>query len=206
MPNSLPVAFEILETPDWDWNKVFRHWVPGDPYQPELLTPEYYRVKYAVAQFVEPKSICEIGVRAGYSAAAFLLGAPEATVFVGIDPDEGHHGGVVGFYQHARTTLSHYPHVKATFYNDNSQYLTRLPDGPFDFVHVDGDHTYQGCRHDLEMVLDSGAKWILIDDIDFLVDVKNATLDVINERGIKEAMYVPDQGYRGNILIKNPKA
>lgn len=189
-------------TPDWDWSKVHRHWVDGDPYQPDPLTPEYYRIKYAVALWTQAKSICEIGVRAGYSAAAFFQAKPVR--YVGLDSDEGHHGGVQGYIREGRKTLAHYAGIETKLMLGNTQQMTALPDGPYDLVHIDGDHTYAGARHDIRLALESGSTWILVDDVDFLADVDHAVRDAITAHEITEAYYVPDQGYRGNVLLRNP--
>ncbi len=46
----------------------------------------YYRMKWAIAKVIQPKSILEIGVRYGYSAISFLSACPDAQ-YVGIDND-----------------------------------------------------------------------------------------------------------------------
>lgn len=198
----IPV-FTKSQTPEWNWNNVVRHWVPGDPYQLEHLTEEYYRMKYAVANFVKPQSICEIGVRAGYSAAAFLQ-AGHTTRYVGIDYDQGTHGGVVGYASHAKTMLAHYDVTNHVYQGLDSQTLTELPDGMYDLLHIDGDHSYRGAYHDIKLGMKS-AKWILIDDTDFMPKtVGFAAFDAIRDYDVSECYYVYDRGYRGNILIKNP--
>lgn len=196
--------FKSTETPNWDWNKVLRHWVPDDPYQPDWGAKEYYRMKYAVANFIKPKSICEIGVRAGYSAAAFLQ-AGHTKCYVGIDFNAGTDGGIVGYTEYAKKLLEQYD-VKYHIHNNmNSQLLTNLPDGPCDLLHVDGDHSRLGAYHDIVLGLRSAATWILVDDTDFILTVSQGTFDVIRDFQIEEAYYVYDDKYRGNILIKNPQ-
>ena len=55
----------------------------------------YYEVKYNIAKEVNPKVIAEIGVRAGYSAWAFLSACPDAK-YHGFDAENGTHGGQGG--------------------------------------------------------------------------------------------------------------
>ena len=197
----IPV-FMSTETPDWNWANVLRHWIPGDPFQPEQLTVEYYRMKYAVANFIKPKTICEIGVRAGYSAAAFLQ-AGHTKKYVGIDFNAGTHGGIPGYTDYAVRTLSVY-NVETIIHNRvDSQTLDILPDGPFDLLHVDGDHSAEGAYNDIKLGIKS-AKWILVDDTDYIDTVSFGTFKAISDFKIEEAYYVYDKKYRGNILIKNP--
>jgi len=68
---------------------LFADWVP------------YYKTKWAIARVLQPASILEIGVRYGYSAAAFLNACPGAT-YLGIDLDSDTFGGVKGAIQWAR--------------------------------------------------------------------------------------------------------
>lgn len=187
-------------TPRWNWELVRRHWVAGDPYQIEPDTPEYYRVKYAVAELVQPKSILEIGVRAGYSAAAFLQ-AGHTTHYTGFDLNEGTWGGVKDFQKHAEKAIGKYG-VEATFLTGDSQQLTTLPGGPYDLVHVDGDHSKAGALHDVLLALDSGAKWVLVDDYDYIPPVAFGANAAIRGRNVR-AYQVWDGGYRGNLLIEN---
>lgn len=194
---------ELPATPRWNWELVRRHWVAGDPYQIEPDTPEYYRVKYAVAEFVKPKSILEIGVRAGYSAAAFLQ-AGHTKIFTGLDLNAGTWGGVMGFQAHAEKALGKYG-VEATFITGDSQDLTALPGGPYDLVHVDGDHSREGALHDVTLALDSGAKWVLVDDYDFIPPVAYGANAALRGRHVR-AWHVWDGGYRGNLLIENLEA
>lgn len=198
----LPI-FNSSSTPNWDWASVIKHWIHDDPYQPEHLTEEYYRIKYAIADFLKPKRICEIGVRAGYSAAAFLE-AGHTEFYCGVDYNVGTHGGIVGYSNYAMSTVLPSYKVDFKIYIDvNSQIIHELPDGPFDLLHVDGDHTQKGVYHDISLGMKS-AKWILVDDIDYIVPVAHGTFDAIKDFKVEEAYYVYDQKYRGNILIKNP--
>ena len=191
----------------WDWDKVKRHWLPFDPFRATeprgwQVLAEYYRTKYLIAEWVKPKSLCEIGVRAGYSTAAFLQCGTVET-YMGIDIDENAEGGIKGYAKYVPAMLDHYPEVKEReLLIKDSQDLVSLPGDPFDLVHIDGDHTFAGAVHDIEMVIASGSKWILIDDIDFIPEVAKAANHVIKEWSVKEAYHIAD-GLRGNILIHN---
>lgn len=90
MINSIPyelsqakLDFRIYANPENPLADRFEEWVP------------YYREKFAIARALKPKSILEVGVRFGYSARAFLEGAPSA-FYLGIDLDSDLYGGAQG--------------------------------------------------------------------------------------------------------------
>lgn len=135
----------------------------------------YYAVKHAIAREVAPKRILEIGVRAGYSALAFMTACPKAE-YVGVDAETGKHGGEGGPWMWwAKTLLKGF---NVNLYKLDSQQLDALPEhlGNFDFVHVDGDHSFEGALHDMELcwpkVNVGGA--MLVDDYDYLWPVHEA--------------------------------
>jgi hypothetical protein len=153
------------------WDELQRRWYPGDPFTPDVLAKEYYVQKYQVAAQLQPASVCEIGVRAGYAAFAFLSAVPEAE-YLGIDSGTADREARVDYTRHARGVLMGFgrTHLMAA----DSQRLTRLPftstGARFEFVHVDGGHTTEACLHDLRLAQQSGARWILVDDFDVPAD------------------------------------
>jgi hypothetical protein len=138
----------------------------------------HYETKYAVAARLRPRSICEIGVRGGYSALAFLLACPDSFV-LGIDDDSATHGGMPGMLGHARCILAGRPFALMVY---SSQALPRLP-FDFDLVHVDGDHSYAGTLHDLRLAWDAG-RAVLIDDYHSIPSVGQACDDFFGPRGV----------------------
>jgi predicted O-methyltransferase YrrM len=131
----------------------------GGPYR------ELYRIKHGIAAELRPKSILEIGVRAGYSALAFLAACPGAC-YIGLDAENGAHGGQGGpWIPWARGLLKPY---NASIRITNTQHIRSLRGAflqiwgremgadlslGFDLIHVDGDHTEAGCSHDLGLAL-----------------------------------------------------
>lgn len=148
------------------WEQLKARWYPGDPFEPTDVTRSYYESKYAVVARIAPDSICEIGVRAGYSAFTFLSAIPTAQ-YLGID------NGVCGpqYLDHARSLLSG---SAVQLVQKDTQKLLELPTAsfgrPFTFVHIDGDHSRAGCLHDIELAANSGAHYILVDDFDCPAD------------------------------------
>jgi predicted O-methyltransferase YrrM len=116
------------------------------------------------------RSIVEIGVRAGYSAFAFLCAVPEAH-YLGIDADRGEWGGQEGFFEYAQTTtLREFDNVE--FMRTSSLDLHSLPE-EYDFAHIDGDHSYTGAWHDLNLCA-SCSQVMMVDDYDMIFSVRAA--------------------------------
>lgn len=133
---------------------------------------DIYRTKHQIAWALKSRRILEIGVRAGYSAAAFVHGRTDVW-YTGLDKDEGTHGGVAGYLDGTRFMLSAaYPGAWFDLQRGDSadplvqrrlrQYFART----FDLIHIDGDHTEQGCFNDLYLAKDLVGHngWILTDD------------------------------------------
>lgn len=182
----------------FDWNRLRAHWVAGDPFQPDDAVEQYYAVKAAIAAWLQPNSILEIGVRAGYSALAFWQGS-EFSEYVGLDANQGNWGGIRGYVDHARSLVPN-SHI----YVFDTQKLTDIrglmPPGPV-LAHVDGDHGWAGAKHDIELCLNGGAAYVVVDDYWYVPAVRAAADDVVEERRLACA-YVPDI-MRGNLIIAN---
>jgi predicted O-methyltransferase YrrM len=154
-------------------------------------------VKADVAARLRPRRIAEIGVRAGCSAFAFLSAVPGAS-YLGVDADVAAHGGIPGFLRHARAVLDG---LDATLLRADTRRLEALP-GRFDSVHVDGDHSYAGCLHDLGLAA-RAAPHILVDDYDSHPEVRQACHTFLAAHPAARAEYL-DDGLRGNLLLTLP--
>lgn len=182
--------------------ELLRRWWGSDPYRPTEEALRYYEIKHALVQRLKPRSICEIGVRAGYSAYTFLAAVPAAE-YLGIDIGTG---GVMDVNE-ASACCTHADQILREFMNAqilwaSSQQLKRLPTtekgDSFEFVYVDADHSYIGCAHDL--MLGSLSKWILVDDFDVGPEVRAACRDFLLTHPEWRGEYIPD-GFRGNLLL-----
>lgn len=174
-------------------------------YDVALKQTEHYRIghicfKMAVSRVLSPLHICEIGVSSGGSALAFLMGAPDAA-YCGID-NEGDAATIgADLTQHAKNIL------RANGFNNfvirlaNSLELNYLE--PFDLLHVDGNHEYKHCFHDVLLALYSKTEWILVDDSRDS-QVAAATLDALYKfhPGSCDWAFFDDT-WTGNILIHN---
>jgi len=185
-------------------NKVL---CPLDP-STELFQhyPAYYGVKNEILQtnFPDAKIIGEIGVRAGYSAWAFLQACPGAE-FHGFDMEDPAYGGSDGkFSKWAIDLLKDY---NFNYHKINSQEVDTLMEGKeFDFIHVDGDHTKGGVMHDLDICLKALSPnpkaFLLIDDYSHpqLPAVKEG-VDEWLENNKDKVVYEYKPSLRGEIVI-----
>jgi len=182
---------------DW-WEELVENWMPGDTRsRPDEKRKAYYGAKYEVAQRLQPKLIVEIGVRAGYGAFAMLSACPDAR-YIGIDADNGTHGWTQGALRHATKILAKFGD-RSIWIND-SQEMDRLPEN-IDLLHIDGDHSSEGCYSDLCLADRSGVRWVLVDDYLSLREVREAVDKFALDTG-REGFEVIDDGHRGHALIE----
>ena len=141
---------------------------------------DYYPYLNALAKDLRARKVLEVGVRFGYSAVAFIHGNP-VEEYVGIDAD---------FYETMGSTWSraNFEHLRSTqpfeftLHPVNTQELADLSflgPAPFDFIHIDGDHSYEGAFTDLKNfwnALGIGGH-MLVDDSIFLGAVKSACIN-----------------------------
>lgn len=167
---------------------------------------KYYNVKYNICRKQMPGYIAEIGVRAGYSALAFL-NASNIASYIGFDVNNGTHGGSGGengeYFEWAKKLLEPYDTKLIELDTQKVDSLKEYIPHKIDLFHIDGDHTCHGTLHDLnlayEMLSESGI--ILIDDIAYLDRVRKAVFRWIEKMdGKVVAEFYPS--LRGEIIIR----
>jgi len=162
---------------------------------------DYYRVKHDIVAEFNPKTIVEIGVRAGYSAYYFLQACPDAKYY-GFDADNGTHGGRPKACRWAEKILSEAGRNFEIYWPFDTQKTEFLPQQG-DFYHIDGDHTERGVMHDLDICFNfapSGAL-LLVDDYDYIGTVKSG-IDLWVTRHAAEIEWEYRKSLRGEILIR----
>lgn len=177
--------FRVTANPNDPLKHLFKQWV------------DYYRLKWSIARVLQPASILEVGVRYGYSAAAFLNGSP-GSQYVGIDLDSDNFGGVKGAMLWAKEITRQF---HSEFIVADTQAMVRFPGDTYDLIHLDGQQDGDGSWHDLQLALKQ-ARWILVDGYfwtsrNFLAisHFLHRFRDVIRLYGV-----IP--GYAGELLIR----
>ncbi len=149
-----------------------------------LNAPDYYPYLNALARDFKAERVLEVGVRFGYSAVAFIHGNA-VREYVGLDYD---------LYDPTSSTksrenleaLRQQQHVDVTLLRVDTQSLDNLDmlgGRRFDFIHIDGDHSYEGALTDLRNfwnVLTVGGH-MLVDDSIFYGAVRQACMDFARE-------------------------
>jgi len=164
--------------------------------------PSYYWNKYQFTHIIKPKRVVEIGVRAGYGAWSFLKGyIPES--YIGVDFYEDIGFGSVTlqnkFRKWAENLISELtPNYELRI--ANSQNLDRFPEA--DFYHVDGEHSLEGTYNDIAKCFSAALVngYILVDDFDYIGQVKAATLKFCSQHQDIKWTYKPS--FRGEFLIQ----
>jgi predicted O-methyltransferase YrrM len=183
------------------WSALVAAWYPDDPFAPTDAVRRYYETKHEIVARCRPRSICEIGIRAGYSAFTFLWAVP-GVHYLGIDNGLADKEDAARYLDHAAALLRRFtpPGQMGRVNSQEMRELPRAPNGgPFEFVHVDGDHSYAGCLHDLQLAM-AGAKWVLVDDVDTGLPIRSACQRQLLDAPGWTAQYIPD-GLAGNLLL-----
>jgi predicted O-methyltransferase YrrM len=140
---------------------------PEDAGESYLAGSDYYAWYQAVAACLAPRIVGEIGVRFGYSLKAMLSAAPSVREVVGWDNESYHPRSLDVALRHLRQD---FPGVHFRLLKVDTQELSTLQDSRregFDLLHVDGDHTFEGAKHDLDIAwaaLKQGG-FLLCDDL-----------------------------------------
>ena len=192
-------AFRIPNSQSADfWPQFLAVVHPVDQPVPESWR-QYYTTLIELARQLRPRTVCEIGVRAGYSAFAILSANPSAWMLgVEADLDEANqntHTGGKGLYQHAEKILAGFNYQLLIA---DSHALARLP--ACDLAYIDGDHTFEGCLADLRLA-ERSTDAILVDDYDSLPDVREACDQFAAERPDFKPRYIAN-GLTGFLLFQ----
>jgi predicted O-methyltransferase YrrM len=158
-----------------------------------------YEWKFAIAKFLQPKSVLEIGVRYGYSLASFIMGSDAIEQVEGWDSEIY----VIGSNAVAMLAIQQLPKTPKTVLRkiDSSQ-VKSIP-RQFDLIHVDSSHNYEPCLHDLRMCLGS-TNAILVDDTLTCPDDMRAVKDFCaeNEGSIRALIHIPSHVGESLIIFR----
>lgn len=153
--------------------------------------------KYAVAKYLQPKRILEIGVRYGYSFACFIMGSDDLEYAEGWDSELY----VEGSNKIAVEAIRSLPKsLKTSVRKLDSSTVTALSDR-YDLIHIDSSHNYEICLADIRKCAEM-TKAILVDDTLTCRDDMQAVCDFCkdNER-VKSLVHIPSHVGESLILL-----
>lgn len=182
------------------WQELSAVLHPSDQPPPKTWA-DCYSTKFALAQVLKPQTIFEIGVRTGYSAWTFLRAVPNAR-YLGIDSNSDEHGGFRDAIKHARRLLAAYD---TTILEMSSQEYSASDEvgklSGFDLIHIDGDHSFEGCLFDLQLAKQIGFRHLLVDDFAGIADVRRACQEFADRQSCRLTQLVIDDGHNGSVLF-----
>ena len=182
------------------WPKLSAALHPADRPSPPSWC-RCYETKFALATLLQPKTIFEIGVRAGYSAFAFLHAIPTAS-YLGIDANGDTHGGFRGAILHARQLIA--PFQAEVHEMTSAEFASRHdlhPSRGYDLIHIDGDHSFAGCLFDLRLARELGFRHLLVDDTSGIEYVRESCDQFAAEQTEGLTQIEIDDGHHGAILF-----
>lgn len=151
-----------------------------------------------IAKTIDPKIIVEIGVYRGATLRLLTEVLSPEGVIIGIDDYSYSHNKIFGpdwdYEEHDKD-------VRMIYSDSHGQYAfnklkTILNGRKIDFLHIDGDHSYEGCKTDYEMYspLVRNRGYIAFHDsscdhVCDVVDYVSRRLDLVGE-------FVETHGYR----------
>jgi predicted O-methyltransferase YrrM len=170
-------------------------------YDDWLSAPNYYPLYYAMFQKLSrtdrPTRMLEIGVRTGYMGATFARAARGACLYVGVDPNLYVSNGLQLASQTFKLLRARLPAAEFLLLEgyswDADIQRSLLYSGPFDIIHIDGDHTVPGKLIDLDLarrLVDPGGV-ILVDDYEHHSIVADAIARAWRLGWFREFAYVP---------------
>lgn len=133
--------------------------------------PHYYRLSQHLGQQFERVRMLEIGVRSGYSGVVLSkANSPKPLFYTGVDPNlyvaDGLEKAAKTFstLQNENYSLQYF--LLEGFSGSTAMQNSLRYSGPFEFIHIDGEHTYFGKLFDLWIArnLLAPGGYVLVDD------------------------------------------
>ena len=140
------------------------------------FTMDHVEFLQKIIEDINPKIIWEFGFNTGHSSAIWLT-LSEANVYA-VDPSTDYttHRGALLLKEHFGDRFS-FINVSSQNSNIETVMCTHMPD----LLLVDGDHSYAGCKADLDLAARLKVKHILIDNLEDYMDVRPAAENFLQE-------------------------
>jgi predicted O-methyltransferase YrrM len=153
-------------------------WLESDlsPADPWLTSPSYYPLYYSLFRHLTRQGgfarLLEIGVRTGYVASVFARAAAGRCFYLGIDPNVYIPNGLdlashsLRILRNNRTDFEYA--LLEGYSSDTHIQKSAMSTGPYELVHIDGDHSLKGKLIDLFFAQSVAAPGglVLVDDYD----------------------------------------
>jgi len=170
--------------------------------------PAYFNLYRRCSEGLASVRMLEIGVRTGYQCAVFAraCGRRAPSLFVGIDPNLYVREGMLLASRTCRALKEELPRFEYAFIEgyswENIVQRSAECSGPFDLVHIDGDHSLAGKLVDLAFArrLCAPGGLVLVDDFDHHTAVSEAVRRAFACGWYTEFLYLPT--LRGLAVIK----
>lgn len=195
--------------------KLLPCWLDSDLNRDDdwLTSPDYYPMYYLIFKNLSRKKtksrFLEIGVRTGYMGVVFAKANEGPSFYVGVDPNLYIKNGLelAGCtLKNLRTAIHEFDFALIEGYSWESVIKNSLAHtGPFDIIHIDGDHTLPGKLNDLDLarqLLNDGGI-ILVDDYDHVPIVPEAVQRALTLQWFDEFAYIPTK--RGLAVLRQKK-
>lgn len=155
-----------------------------------------YEVYYAISKYFQPKSILEIGVRFGYSLGAMIVASDNIENAIGYDIDQYDKDSTITASTNIKKIIKN---INLSIQFVNSQEISVL-DRYYDIIHIDGDHSYDGKMHDLNLTIDK-CRVVIVDDYHFIEWIGRACNSFAEKHKDKIQETIVIDSFRGTFII-----
>lgn len=141
-----------------------------------LRADNNYPIYYLCAKYFKPVNLLEIGSFVGYGLTAFLCGNKKIEKIYSVDSE--------AYLKKSNTLCRNNLEYAANFlgldnfanrfFNYNSTSEVPRIEKHYDFIYVDGDHTFQGAMNDMKFSWSLKPKIMIVDDYKWHIEVKEA--------------------------------
>ena len=105
---------------------------------------------------VQPKVMVEIGFNAGHSATIFLEHLPELKLYA-------YDIALRNYTEPCGEALMKHYGERFVYETKDSHKMENIPE--CDLLFIDGDHSYNGVKNDMNLVMKTNARYVLCDDM-----------------------------------------
>lgn len=162
------------------------------PQKYEYFTTISYQMKYDIYEFFKDMNLncIEIGCNRGYTTSTLT---PIFNKVVGVDISEE-------FVEHAKLFNVDAKQLEFEILNETNKWedVQKKYPGVFDVALIDSEHTYDGCKRDIQNAIQLGCKYLIFDDVSIYDDIKKCLDEFIKDPQGNEIEFVKPIGINWN--------